>query len=181
MNTFYTRGGDDGTTGLLGKGRIPKHDIRIEAIGTLDEVSAAFGLARSSVKTEEIKSLIEEIQRQLYQVMGEVAATEDVAEKFHTINQDSVLWIEEKIDYFSTKTTIPKEFILPGDTYGGAALALTRTIVRRSERRVSQLISCGDLKNMEILRYLNRLSSLCFILELYENNAVSGMDQTLVK
>lgn len=181
MNTFYTRRGDDGTTGLLGKGRLPKHDLRMETIGTLDEVSAAFGLARSSVKMLEIKKTIEYLQKQLYKLMGEVAATAEVAEKFREINQDSILWIEEKIEYFSERTTIPKEFILPGDTFGGAALSLTRTIVRRAERRVSELLSRGDVKNQDILRFLNRLSSLCFVMELFENSSTSDFQQTLVK
>jgi cob(I)alamin adenosyltransferase len=76
---------------------------------------------------------------------------------------------------------MPKEFIIPGDTQAGAALDLARTIVRRAERLVAQLLHNLEIENSELLRYLNRLSSLCFVLELFENQA-GGKDQpTLAK
>jgi cob(I)alamin adenosyltransferase len=70
---------------------------------------------------------------------------------------------------------------MPGDSVGGAAIAMARTIVRRAERRVSELISRGDIGNTALLKYLNRLSSLCFVMELAENKNSSGMQQTLAK
>jgi cob(I)alamin adenosyltransferase len=85
------------------------------------------------------------------------------------------------IENISQKTTIPSEFIVPGDTKGGAFLALSRTIVRRAERRLAELLDLGFVENQELLRFLNRLSSLLFILELYENFIVGKGDQTLVK
>jgi len=181
MNSFYTRRGDDGTTGLLGEGRLNKHDLRMEALGTLDEVSAVFGLARSSTETPEIKTVILDLQKQIYKLMGEVAATKETAERFRVVDEDMILWLEEKIDHFSALIEIPTVFIVPGDSFGGAAIAMARTIVRRAERRVSELITRGDIENTAVLRYLNRLSSLCFVMEIYENKHSSKTQQTLVK
>jgi len=178
---FYTKTGDNGTTGLLGKNRVKKYDIRMETIGTLDEANAALGLCRASVCSNEVKEIILTVQKQLYQVMGEAAAEKDVAEKFRSINQESVKWIETTIDSISQKTKIPSEFIVPGDTRGGAFLGLARTIIRRAERRMVELFDNKILENEELLKFLNRLSSLLFVLELYENFISGKGDQTLVK
>jgi cob(I)alamin adenosyltransferase len=113
--------------------------------------------------------------------MGEVASEKEIAEKFRSINQESVSWIESTIDIISQKTSIPSEFIVPGDTKGGAFLALGRTVIRRAERGLAELIDTGLVENKELLRFLNRLSSLLFVLELYENYISGKGDQTLVK
>ena len=81
--SFYTRKGDDGTTGLLGKGRISKHNARMEAIGTLDESSASLGLARATVRDPRCGPLLLEAQRDLYRLMAELAATPENADQFH--------------------------------------------------------------------------------------------------
>ena len=178
---FYTKTGDDGTTGLLGKERVKKYDIRMETIGCLDEASAVLGLSRAFVCSTEIQEIVLKVQRQLYLVMGEVASETEIAEKFRSVNQESVSWIESTIDRISQKTSIPSEFIVPGDTKGGAFLALGRTVVRRAERGLAELIDTGKVENKELLRFLNRLSSLLFVLELYENYISGKGDQTLVK
>ena len=82
MNSFYTGKGDDGSTGVLGEGRLPKHHLRMEALGTLDEANAALGMARASTTDSRIKSLLVRLQTDLYQLMAEVAATPENAEKF---------------------------------------------------------------------------------------------------
>jgi cob(I)alamin adenosyltransferase len=179
--SFYTKTGDDGTTGLLGKDRVKKYDIRMETIGCLDEASAVLGLSRAFVCSTEIQEIVLKVQRQLYLVMGEVASEKEIAEKFRSINQESVSWIESTIDIISQKTSIPSEFIVPGDTKGGAFLALGRTVIRRAERGLAELIDTGLVENKELLRFLNRLSSLLFVLELYENYISGKGDQTLVK
>lgn len=180
MTSFYTRTGDEGYTGLLGEGRIPKYDARIEALGAVDESTAAFGLARSACQSPQIAPLLLAVQRDLYGLMAEVAATPENAAKFRSINADRVNWLEAQTDALSSAVTLPREFILPGDTPGGAALALARTVVRRAERRVAKLLLEKTLENGELLRYLNRLSSLAFALELLENQH-AGRDTTLAK
>jgi len=180
MSSFFTRTGDDGKTGLLGQGRLPKYHPRIEALGALDEASAALGLSRALCQTAQTKSILMEIQRDLYALMAETAATPENAESFRTLGLPRVRWLESQVDNLSMIVHIPTEFILPGDSVSGAALALTRTIVRRAERRVAELLDTGEIKNPIILQYLNRLSSLCFALELLENQRVDP-DTTLAK
>ena len=169
MSNFYTRKGDDGTTGLLGEGRLPKYHPRMEAIGSLDEATAALGLARSLVQDAALSPILLQAHRDLYGLMAEVAATPQNAAQFRSIDSARVDWLETQTDALSAKVEMPKEFILPGETQGSGALALARTIVRRAERRVAELLNAGELENQELLRYLNRLSSLCFVLELAEN------------
>jgi cob(I)alamin adenosyltransferase len=177
---FYTRSGDDGTTGLLGEDRVSKHHPRIEALGALDEASAALGLARASCLAPETPSILRRAQRDLYKLMAEVAATPENAEKFQGIDESHVDWLEAQTDVFSQSVGMPKAFILPGDTPSGAALSLARAVVRRAERRVAELFTQKELSNEELLRYLNRLSSLCFVLELVENHT-AGRDTSLAK
>jgi cob(I)alamin adenosyltransferase len=179
MSSFFTGGGDDGYTGLLGQGRVPKYHIRPEAYGAVDEASAALGLARSSSLSEATRTSIQHIQRDLYRLMAELAATPDQAEQFRTINAQHVAWLEAQIDDLAGRIEMPKAFILPGDSPAGAALDLARVIVRRAERAVARLLHAGEISNAELLRYLNRLSSFCFVLELWENHQAGVAAPTL--
>ena len=178
--SFYTSKGDDGTTNLLGEGRVTKYHARIEAVGTLDESTAALGLARAQCLDPHSAPILLETQRDLYKLMAEVAATPENAEKFHFIDEARVAWLEEQTDAISKLVEMPREFILPGDSLAGAALSLARAIIRRAERRVVELFDLNELSNPDLQRYLNRLSSLCFVLELLENKA-AGHKTTLAK
>jgi cob(I)alamin adenosyltransferase len=178
--TFYTAKGDDGTTGLLGEGRVPKYHVRMEAVGALDEASAALGLARAQCTAPQTPPILLAAQRDLYKLMAEAAATPENAERFHFIDESRVKWLEEKTDAISEIVEMPKEFILPGDTLGGAALSMARAIVRRAERRVVSLFDGEEVSNPHLQRYLNRLSSLCFVLELLENQH-AGRKTSLAK
>ena len=178
--TFYTSKGDDGTTDLLGEGRVAKYHARIEAIGTLDRSTAALGLARAQCADPHSGTILLHAQRDFYQLMAEVAATPENAEQFRFIDPARIAWLEEQTDALSKLVEIPREFILPGDSLAGAALSLARTIIRRAERRVVELFDSGEITNPDLQRYLNRLSSLCFVLELLENQA-AGHNTTLAK
>lgn len=171
MAKFYTKTGDDGYTGRLGKGRLAKNDPLIEAIGTVDEATAALGFARAHIKQLDTIETILQVQRDLYHLMAELSATEENAPQFRVVDEQRLAWLESKIDLISSSVETPKEFILPGDTVSGAALSLARTVVRRAERRVAELHLGKTDVNPYILPYLNRLSSLCFILELKENQS----------
>jgi len=166
---FYTRQGDDGYTGLLGEGRAPKESLRLEAVGVVDEANAALGITRSLAGSPEAPGLLLEIQRDLYGLMAELAALPEKAALFRTVTAQRVTWLEAQTDQIAALVEIPKEFIVPGDTVEGAFLDLARAVTRRAERRVSELLHRGEVANPELLRYLNRLSSFCFVLELYEN------------
>ena len=179
--SFFTKMGDDGTTGLLGKGRVKKYDLRMETIGCLDEVSASLGICRAFSSSNEIQEVILSLQKQLYLMMSEIASERDVATKFSGISNQNVLELEKTIELIGQKVKIPKEFIVPGDTKGGAFLSLARTIVRRAERRMVELVDSNMIENKELLKFINRLSSLLFTLELYENQISGKGKQTLVK
>lgn len=170
MSNFFTRKGDDGSTGFLGSGRVSKSDARIETLGCLDEASAAFGIVRASDINPETKIMVMDIQRDLYKIMAEVAASEENKETFQKLGADRVSWLEECIEHFSAMIEIPKEFILPGETPSAAAVSFTRTVVRRAERRLVALNSDSEKINPSLIQYLNRLSSFCFVVELFESN-----------
>jgi cob(I)alamin adenosyltransferase len=125
--------------------------------------------------------LILAIQRDLYHLMAELSATAENAARFRRIDAARVSWLEEQTDELGKGVTLPGEFIVPGDSPGGAALALARTVVRKAERRVARLFHVKGVANQELLRYLNRLSSLCFVLELVENQASGSTRPTLAK
>ena len=136
--TFYTSKGDDGTTNLLGEGRVAKYHARIEAVGTLDESTAALGLARAQCADPHSSEILLHAQRDLYRLMAEVAATPENAEQFRFIDSTRIAWLEEETDALSKLVEMPKEFILPGDSKAGAALSLARTIVRRATGHVKR-------------------------------------------
>jgi cob(I)alamin adenosyltransferase len=180
MSPFYTGRGDDGTTGQLGEGRLPKHHPRIEALGAIDEAGAALGLARALSRAPQTAPLLVEVQRDLYKLMAEVAAPPKNAARFQSIDPARVAWLEQQIRALDDPALATDEFILPGDTPASAALALARTVVRRAERRAVALFDQKELNNPQVLRYLNRLSSLCFALELLENQA-AGQSTSMAK
>jgi cob(I)alamin adenosyltransferase len=180
MTPNHTHTGDNGSAGLLGRGALPKYHPRMEALGVLDEASAALGLARALCNDTSTGNRLEEVQRDLYAVMAEVAATPENAHKFRSLGPERVLWLESQTDAIAASTPLPEDFILPGDSLPGAALALARTIVRRAERRIVELFDSSEITNKVLLQYLNRLSSLCFAMEVFEN-AQAGKPATLAK
>ncbi len=180
MRSLYSQTGDQGSTGLLGEGRVPKFDLRIEALGALDEATAALGLARASANSPVIAPLIVTVQRDLYKLMAEVGATPENAAKFRSIDEARVKWLEEQINAVSAGVNVPGEFILPGEVPSSAAMGVARTVIRRAERRVVELYHQGGLENLALLAYINRLSSLCFALELLENQQ-AGQSTKLAK
>jgi cob(I)alamin adenosyltransferase len=181
MIKYYTGTGDDGTTGLLGAGRARKDAPRIEAVGTIDEANAALGVARSSCKDITCAEILLSVQRDLYHIMAEVAATNENAARFRTIDLERIAWLESKINIIESQIEPTNDFIVPGDSLSGAYLDLARSIVRRAERRVTGLYLEKELENLHILGYLNRLSSLLFVLELIENRQAGKDKPTLAK
>jgi cob(I)alamin adenosyltransferase len=180
MGPLYTRAGDDGTTGLLDAGRLPKHHPLFEVLGALEEASAALGMARSLCQAPESAKLLLNIQRDLYTLMAEVAASPNHASRFRSLNPPRLAWLEAQADAIAAIVPLPSDFIVPGDSQAGAALDLARTIVRRAERRIAGLIDQGIITNPVALPYLNRLSSFLFALELLENQQ-GGAPLTLAK
>jgi cob(I)alamin adenosyltransferase len=181
LTSFFTREGDEGFSGLLGKGRFPKFDLRFEGIGDIDEANSAIGLARALCVNPETKTTLLHIQRDLYHLMAEVAAPEENAEKFHLIDIQHITWLENQTETCAASVSLPEEFIVPGDTPSAAVLDLARTVTRRSERRLAELLQRGAIHNGDLLRYLNRLSSLLFVLELQESRDAGNQNPTIAK
>lgn len=178
---LYTRMGDDGYTSLLGEGRVAKYMPQPEAYGTVDEANAAIGVARAIAASDMTRSILLTAQRDLYRLMSELAASPQAAAGFRAIDADRVRWLEEQIDAVTAQVKWPREFIVPGDSAAGAYLDLARAIVRRAERLVVHLLHDGLIENAELGRYLNRLSSLLFALELRENALAGAAAPTLAK
>ncbi len=181
MAPFFTRAGDEGYSGILGEGRLPKYDLRLEVLGTLDEANSALGMARALCQNPESRQLILQVQRDLYHLMAETAAASGTESKFQKIEPRHVTWLEEQTEITGRAVKLPEEFIVPGDTWVGAVLDLARTLVRRAERRMAEFFHREDLKNSEMLKYLNRLSSLLFVIELLENEIAGTSNPTLAK
>ena len=162
---WYTRHGDDGYTGLLGPERVPKYDPRPEAYGTVDEAQAALGLARAAGCAPEVVVILLEIQRTLSTLMAELAAAGAEESAFAgRITAAHVAQLEAWLAETEARVEVPRDFVVPGDSLPGAALHVARTVVRRAERQAARLLHGGLLGNELVLHYLNRLSSLLFLL-----------------
>jgi cob(I)alamin adenosyltransferase len=168
MAKVTTGTGDTGYTGLIGEQRVPKYDPRPDTFGTVDEATSALGLARALANDHKVKKIIYQIQQELYLLMGELATTPDNYEKMGLrMTVEHVERLEKEEEQLKHEVEIPNKFIIPGDTPGGAALDLARTIIRRAERMAVKLLHDGVIQNSEVVRYLNRLSDLIFILARY--------------
>lgn len=181
MAKVTTGTGDTGYTGLLGDMRVPKYDPRPETLGTVDEATSALGLARATCADERVRVAVLRMQQDLYLLMGELAtppASQAAIEAagIH-VTAEHVRWLETLEAELKSEVEIPNKFIIPGDTLDGAALDLARTIIRRAERQTARLLHEGTIANGEILRYLNRLSDVVFILARYLEAKQGGSTQ----
>jgi cob(I)alamin adenosyltransferase len=166
MRKYYSAKGDEGQTDQLGKSRLSKSHQRIRAVGAIDEASAALGLARAQINQTEMDELIKTIQDDLYRIMTQVSLEEPNPDTFPDLESERLDWLEEKITQYGDPLEKPKGFILPGENLPSAAMGMARTITRRAERETVALDEAGGLFSTTTLPYLNRLSSLCFVLEL---------------
>ena len=168
MAKVTTGTGDTGYTGLLGEQRVPKYDPRPDTFGTVDEATSALGLARALSRDTTVKQIIFQVQQELYYLMGELATPPENYEKMGLrMTAEHVQRLEQVENALKEEVEIPNKFIIPGDTPDGAALDLARTIIRRAERMAVKLLHDGIIQNGEVVRYLNRLSDLIFILARY--------------
>lgn len=177
---LFTGSGDEGYTNLLGIERVAKFELRPEAYGSVDEASAFMGLARADGSaSDRTRALLLEAQRDLWILMGELASAPDVSlpEK---LEPERTTWLEEETVKLGQEFPPLTQFVIPGDTKISALLDVARTVVRRAERQVVRLAHQSQLNNQEIIRYLNRLSSLLFALARYEEHR-QGQLTTLAK
>lgn len=176
MVKIYTRQGDTGETGLLYGGRVSKADVRCEAYGTTDEANSALGLARALSQDAKVKEVLMQVQRELFTVGAELATDpaqyENLQRHFPVVTPAMVQRMERTIDELDAEVQLPRSFVIPGASAASAALDLARTILRRAERHAVALKEADLLVNPEVLRYLNRLSDLVFMLARYEDRAL---------
>ena len=169
LSKIYTRTGDDGTTGLGDGTRVPKDSLRVDAFGTVDEANSAIGviLANDSVP-DNIRSTLTEVQHDLFELGGELCIPGHSA-----ITEDFITRLENELDALNADLPALQEFILPGGGPAAAACHLARTIVRRAER-VTATLAGEETVRPEVLRYLNRLSDLLFVVARVLARAESG-------
>jgi cob(I)alamin adenosyltransferase len=169
---IYTKKGDDGTTGLLYGGRVDKNDVRTEVYGTLDETVSSLGVARAGGLVPKVEAIVVRIQREMFVVGAQLATSADNQSKLQEgvskIDPAMTPRIEQEIDALLEEHPLPQEFILPGETLGSAGLDLARSTIRRAERQAVAMDKAGLVPDPEILRYLNRLSDLLFVLARYQ-------------
>lgn len=167
--SIVTKTGDTGETSLMYGRRVSKADPRVDAYGCVDELSAALGLARALSKDLFVSDQILAAQKDLIVVMGELATAREDVDRY--LKDGFRLTTAAMVDRLSgvivdiekDKSLYPKDWVIPGQNPPSAALDLARTTCRRAERRVA----AANDANQEILRYLNRLSDLCWVLARY--------------
>jgi len=170
---IYTRAGDKGKTGLLSGERIDKADPRVEAYGTVDELGTFLGVAKVH-SSDRIAGYIHNIQQKLFLINSELATNQDSLDDdsplrtLERVDSADVDHLEKIADELSEELPLLTNFVIPGGTKASAFLHVCRTVCRRAERRIVYFASTHPV-NEELIRYINRLSDLLFVMARYEN------------
>jgi cob(I)alamin adenosyltransferase len=173
MGKIYTKRGDKGKTSLLTGKRVDKDHLRVEAYGTIDELNASLGISRTFT-SEKIGNIIDSIQKKLFHLAAELAnpredyKSNSVGQRIEKIKEKDTVLLEKTIDELSDQLLPLSSFIIPGGSKASSFLHQSRTICRRAERRTLSLTKSDEI-NSEIIRYLNRLSDLLFVMARYAN------------
>jgi cob(I)alamin adenosyltransferase len=175
LNRIYTRTGDDGSTALGNGERRPKHDLRVAAYGTVDEVNAAIGMARLHTDTDQrVDAMLARIQNDLFDLGADLCRPENLAKEKKAgapplrLVEAQVLRLEREIDEMNAALQPLESFVLPGGSAASAYLHLARTIARRAERAMTTLAVKSPVNPIAI-KYINRLSDHLFVLARYLN------------
>jgi cob(I)alamin adenosyltransferase len=180
---IYTRAGDKGKTGLLSGERIDKADPRVEAYGTVDELGATLGVAKVHA-SDRIATYIHDIQQKLFLINTELATNLDSLEEknplrnLERVTAEDVEYLETVADELSEELPLLTNFVIPGGTKAAAFLHVSRTVCRRAERRIVYYASTAPV-NEDLIKYINRLSDLLFVMSRYENLEVGNGDQVI--
>jgi cob(I)alamin adenosyltransferase len=162
LTRIYTRLGDDGETHLGDMSRVPKTHPRIEAYGTVDELNAQLGVALTVESLPPAyRPWLQRIQNDLFDVGADIAVPAEAGRERLRVAPEQTEWLEQRCDQVNATLTPLKSFVLPGGSAAAAHLHVARTVCRRAERLA---IACGPELSAEVVRYLNRLSDLLFIL-----------------
>ena len=172
LSKIYTRAGDGGSTRLGDGTELPKHDLRIAAYGTVDETSSAIGVALTQGVADDVASVLVRVQNDLFDVGADLCVPGEAGEKLR-IQPAYTTRLEGWIDELNERLEPLNSFVLPGGEPAAAYLHIARTVCRRAERLVSELLAREEEQgrvNPETLRYLNRLSDLLFVLARVAND-----------
>lgn len=173
MVKIYTKKGDDGTTSLWYGGRVPKHHRRTDAYGTLDEACSQLGLARAlcGPEREELGADILRLQDDIFIAGAELATAPEAAERLEDgisrTTEEMVAELERLIDRYMAEVDLPPQFVIPGGSQLAAQLDVARTVIRRAERRISELNEAGELASETVIHFVNRASDLAFAMARY--------------
>ena len=167
--SIVTRTGDDGTTGLMYGRRVPKHHVRVEAYGTVDELNAALGMARALAQLDRVHDTLLRIQKDLVAIMGELATTLEDQQRYANdghpgVKSEMIQYLDDQVSQFESQSVSFKGWATPGTTHESAALDVARTVCRRAERRISEMLAAGELPNVAVLTYFNRLADLLWLM-----------------
>jgi len=173
---IYTRAGDDGTTGLLGPGRVFKDAARVEACGSVDELNAMLGVVRTLDLDGWLAAELTTIQSRLFHVGAELAAvTPDFLATLERVSDEDVAALERWIDRLDTELAPLANFVLPGGSALGAELHFARAVCRRAERRVVALLQVEPV-DVRLVCYLNRLGDLLFVMARWCNRRAGAAE-----
>jgi len=173
INRIYTKTGDNGTTGLVRGPRRMKHDLRVGCYGTIDEANSCIGMARlHTAAMPKLDRVLARVQNDLFDVGSDLATPGKDPEGVESLRvvPSQVEWVEAQIDAYNEGMPQLRSFVLPGGTPLGAALHVARTVVRRAERLVVELIAREPDVSPLTMIYLNRLSDLMFVMARVANN-----------
>ncbi|GAA0287821.1 cob(I)alamin adenosyltransferase [Gracilibacillus halotolerans] len=173
---LYTKTGDKGRTSVIGS-RLSKDDVRVEAIGTLDEVNSYLGKAVSELDDEHFADLIADlvkIQHEIFDCGSELSNTSN--EKPHQLSEEPIEYLESKIDQWTEEAPALEKFILPGGAPAAATIHIARTVTRRAERRIVTLMNQEENISHIPLQYINRLSDFLFAAARIVNSRIQVRD-----
>jgi cob(I)alamin adenosyltransferase len=167
--SIATKTGDNGTTSLMYGRRVPKNLPRVETYGSVDELNAALGLARATAEHDFVRANLLAIQKDLIVLMGELCVQPEdlhryVADGYFLVTPEMTANLDALVKEIEAQNINLKGWATPGNTVSSATLDVARTACRRAERRVCELKFTGELRNVEIILYLNRLSDLLWLL-----------------
>jgi cob(I)alamin adenosyltransferase len=170
LTKIYTRSGDDGTTSLGSRARVPKESLRVSAYGTVDELNSVLGVALAHGLVARLAETLPVVQNELFHLGSDLCFLEEDKETYQIpqIEARHVTALEELIDEMTAVTGSLENFILPGGSLGAAQLHVARTVCRRAERLVIAL-SREEAVGEFVIPYLNRLSDALFVMARYEN------------
>ncbi|MFP3279268.1 MAG: cob(I)yrinic acid a,c-diamide adenosyltransferase [Candidatus Micrarchaeota archaeon] len=171
---FYTGNGDNGTTNLMNYGNVPKDDLLVEALGSVDELNSSIGVALFYIHDEKVRKELDNIQNDLF-ILGADLASTLTKNKVKSFGPEPVKRLEDSIEDLAEVVGELRKFVLPRGAEGAAHLHLSRAIARRAERSIVRAARKYSV-NSEIIRYINRLSSYLFVAALYLNK-IEGIEE----